>query len=93
MVDILENYFEEYKDKKEFCFWVKVLTRKSKTQVIEVLEDKTLKVEINALRDKGKANDELIRFLSKELALLSSCISIRSGKTSTKKLICIKKKK
>lgn len=49
----------------------------------------TYKIRLKAVPEKGKANEELIKFLSKELALPKDKIEIISGKTERIKLIRI----
>jgi len=68
---------------------IKVLPKSSKNEVIEIMEDETIKIRIKAVPEKGKANAELIKFLSKELNVDKSRISILSGKTEQLKLIKI----
>lgn len=52
--------------------------------------EQTIKIRIKAVPEKGKANVELIRFLSRELNVPKENISILSGKTDHLKLIKIK---
>jgi len=72
---------------------IKVRPKSNKNELTEILEDqdgdKTYKIRIKAAPEKGKANAELIKFLSKELNIPKSDISIISGKTDTLKLIKI----
>ncbi len=76
---------------------IKVLPKSPKNEVVEILEDadgeKTIKIRIKAVPEKGKANAELIKFLSKELGVPRDKISIISGKTEQLKLIRISKTK
>ncbi|MBT5346908.1 DUF167 domain-containing protein [bacterium] len=68
---------------------VKVIPNSSKNS-IELMEDKiTYKVKIKSLPEKGKANKELIEFLSKHYKVEKSKIVIKSGKQSQIKLIQI----
>lgn len=73
---------------------IKVLPKSPKNEVVEILEDadgeKTIKIRIKAIPEKGKANAELIKFLSKELGVPRDKISIISGKTEQLKLVKIK---
>lgn len=73
---------------------VKVIPKSSKTEIVEFMEDregeKTLKIRLKAVPEKGKANAELIKFLSKTLNLDKTAISIISGKTDQIKLLKIK---
>ena len=50
---------------------------------------KTIKIRVKAAPERGKANEELIKFLSKELDVSTAQISIISGKTDRIKLIRI----
>jgi len=73
---------------------IKVIPNSSKNQITEIMEesngDKIIKIRIKAAPKRGKANKELIKFLSKHLKLSKSCFSIISGKTEQIKLIKIK---
>jgi uncharacterized protein len=60
-----------------------------KTEIREKLEDGTLKINIAAPADKGKANAELIKFLAKEFKVPKNSIEIVSGRTSRDKLVKI----
>ncbi|PIR55283.1 hypothetical protein COU74_01630 [Candidatus Peregrinibacteria bacterium CG10_big_fil_rev_8_21_14_0_10_36_19] len=68
---------------------IKVIPKSSKNEVTEILDDDTIKIRIKAVPEKGKANEELIKFLSKELNIEKSRIKILSGKTEQLKLIKI----
>lgn len=52
-------------------------------------ENNIFKIKIKAPAIENKANNELIKFLSKEFNLEKTLISIKSGKNSKKKLINI----
>ena len=73
---------------------IKVLPKSPKNEVVEILEDadgeKTIKIRIKAVPEKGKANAELIKFLGKKLGVPRDKISIISGKTEQLKLVKIK---
>lgn len=74
---------------------IKVIPRSPKNEIVEILEDesgeKTYKIRIKAAPEKGKANKELIKFLSKEFCIPKENISIISGKTEQLKLVRIGK--
>ncbi len=61
----------------------------SKNNSIEAFQDNILKIRIKAPPDKGRANEELIEFLAKELNLPKSQIEIISGHTSRLKTLSI----
>lgn len=68
---------------------IKVLVKpgKSKTRVIDLLEDGTIKIEIGAAAERNRANMELIKFLKKNLG---GTAKIVSGHRSRRKLVVIK---
>ncbi len=68
---------------------IKVLPKSPKNEVVEILGDETIKIRIKAAPEKGRANKELISFLSKELQIPTSNIKILSGKTDQLKLVKI----
>jgi len=68
---------------------VKVAPQKRQTRLVSC-EGGVFKIEISASPTEGKANDELIRFLSKKTGVPLSRISIVSGAGSRKKLIELK---
>ena len=68
---------------------IKVIPKSAKTEISEILSDETIKIRIKAAPEKGKANDELIKFLSQELHIPREAISILAGKTEQIKLIKI----
>ena len=70
---------------------IKVIPKSPKNEITEVMDDQTIKIRIKAIPEKGKANAELIKFLSGELQVPKSAISIISGKTEQLKLIKVKK--
>lgn len=65
---------------------VKVVPNAQKNELIEFV-DSVLKVRVKAPPDKGKANEELIEFLSQEFSIPKSKIQILSGHSSRLKKI------
>ena len=68
---------------------VKVMPRSRSTEFVERMDDDTLKIRLKAVPEKGKANEELIRFLAKTLGIQKSDVVIVSGGTDTRKLLKI----
>ena len=71
---------------------IKVIPKSSKNEISEIIKDEegqTIKIRIKAAPEKGKANKELIKFLSKEFSIPKQNIEIISGKTSQLKLLKI----
>jgi uncharacterized protein len=65
------------------------ITPKSKLNQILDFENDILKIKIKAVPEKGKANQELINFLSDILSISKSSIKILSGEHAKIKLIQI----
>lgn len=67
---------------------IKVVPRASKN-AIAGWENGELKVRLNAVPEKGEANEELIAFLAKIWKLPKSHLCIRSGETNRHKKVLI----
>lgn len=68
---------------------IKVRPSAKKTSIVKIMNDKTLKIDIIAPPVKGKANNELVKFLAKEFRTKKESIKIISGAGSNIKLIKI----
>ncbi len=68
---------------------IKVTTKQPKTEYMGTLDDGTIKIRLKAVPEKGKANEELIRFLAKEMNIAKGRIEVISGATGTVKLLRI----
>jgi len=88
---MLSNFKNLFTENKEIYLRVKVHPHTAQTQVRAVLEDETIKIDIAAAPEKGKANDELIGFLSQEFDVSKRQIVIISGIVDRVKLIKISK--
>ena len=64
---------------------VKVIPRSAKTEIAGTMSDGTLKIRIAAPPDKGKANEELIRFLCEHYGVKGG--EVISGHTASLKLV------
>lgn len=69
---------------------VKITPKQPKNDFFSVLDDWTLKIRISAVPEKGKANKELINFLSSELWVSKNAIDIVSWASDQVKIIKIK---
>ena len=65
---------------------VQITPNAKKTEVIGVLDD-ALKLKLQAQPIEGKANEALVKFLSKALDVPRSAVTITHGQTNKKKLI------
>lgn len=77
---------------------IKVVPKSGQLRIAEIMEENidgekvlTYKIRLKAVPKRGKANEELIKFLSKDLDLPKNKIEIISGKTERIKLIKITK--
>ncbi len=70
---------------------VKVIPRSPRTEFAGELSDGTQKIKVAAPPDKGKANDELCRFLAEHHQVPRSAVTILSGQTSPLKLVKIER--
>ncbi|MDD2892102.1 MAG: DUF167 domain-containing protein [Candidatus Gracilibacteria bacterium] len=68
---------------------IKVTTKQPKTEYLSTLDDGTIKIRLKAVPEKGRANEELIRFLAEELRVRKDTIEVVSGATDTVKLVRI----
>lgn len=64
---------------------VKVIPRSPKTEIVGTMSDGTLKIRIAAPPEKGKANDELVRFLAGHYKVKK--VEIISGHTASLKTV------
>ena len=69
---------------------VKVTPRAARTGITGEMADGTLKIDIAAPPDKGKANEELRTFLARHYAVQRDRVEVISGATSTRKLVRIR---
>lgn len=63
---------------------IKIIPKASKNKIVG-WENDILKIRIQAVPEKGEANNELIAFLSKILEIPKSHLALVSGKTSRQK--------
>lgn len=72
---------------------IKVLPKAQRNEAVEILEgaegELVLKVKVAAVPEKGKANQELCRYLAKELGLAKSQVEVVQGQTSQRKVVKI----
>ena len=68
---------------------VRITPRSSKNEIVEILNDGTVKIRLTAPPVEGKANDALIAFLSDVIDVPRSHIDIIAGATGRDKLVSI----
>ncbi len=86
---MLKKIKKDLKHNGQVYIKIKVLPNSSKTVFGEVIHDNMIKMSVAAIPEKGKANKEVIRFLSKEFKVTKQNIKIISGAGSRVKLLKI----
>jgi hypothetical protein len=75
---------------REISFTVRVHPGAARTRAKAVMADGTLKVDIAAAPEDGKANEELVRFLADEFDVAKSHVEILKGHTAKTKVVRIR---
>ena len=86
---MLNKFAKKLKENSEVYLRIKVRPGAPKTLVKEIMEDDTVKLDVSAPPLKGKANQEIIKFLSREFKISRDEIKIISGAGDRLKLIKI----
>jgi uncharacterized protein (TIGR00251 family) len=77
-----------YQTSKGVFLHVKIIPNSSENRIIG-WENQVLKIKLTAIPEKGKANKELIHFLSRFLKIRKSKIEIVQGESNAYKKICL----
>ncbi len=88
---MLREFIKILNDKGEVYLRIKVSPQSPKNSINKVLDDGTIKIDICAKPEKGKANYELMRYLSKLFEVENNNVKIISGNNTRLKLIKLKK--
>ncbi len=78
---------QELAQKESVQFYVRARPSMPSTKVVEVMDDESIKIDIAAAPEGGKANAELMKFLAKEFGVSKDAVNIVSGATSRMKLV------
>lgn len=90
MLSELKNSVANLKqEEKPFYLSVRILPKSPQNAVTEHLSDGSWKIRVRGAAEKGRANAELIQFLSVTLEIAPSRITIVSGKSERHKLLKI----
>ncbi len=81
--------FRLHDGKRGAALAVRVTPRASRTRIVGVLHDGTVKVHVAAPPVEGKANEALIKFLADILGVAKSRLEIVAGETGRDKLISV----
>ena len=91
---MLLKFAHQLNKNNEVCLRLKINPGAPETKIKEILADadgNTIKIDIAAPADKGRAYKEIIRFLAKEFEVLKNNIKIIKGAKEKIKLIKITK--
>jgi hypothetical protein len=88
---MLDRYKIILAQNSEVYLRVKVRPNAAKTQIKEIMADETIKIDLAAVPIKGRANQELIKFLAGEFTVVVDNIKIISGAGERLKLVKIVK--
>jgi uncharacterized protein (TIGR00251 family) len=75
--------------KKGAALAVRVTPRASQNEIVEIQSDGTVKIHLTAPAHDGKANEELIKFLSEILGAPKTHIEILAGASGRDKLVTV----
>ena len=84
-----DRKFNLHDGKKGSALAVRVTPRASRNEIVELLDDGTIKVRIASPPTDSEANDTLIEFLSQILGVPRSRLDIVAGLTGRDKLISV----
>ncbi len=84
-----DRKFNLHDGKKGSALAVRVTPRASRNEIVELLEDGTIKVRIAAPPSDSEANETLINFLSEVLGIPKSRLDIVAGASGRDKLVAI----
>lgn len=81
--------FHLHNGKKGSALAIRLITRARKDEVVEILNDGTVKIRLQAPPVEGKANQALIEFLAQVLEVPLSNIDVVAGELGRDKLVSI----
>ena len=77
----LDKFKNVFNGKEEIYLRVKAHPNAHRTEVKQVMEDDTIKIDVAAKPEKNKANQEIIKFLAIQFEIPETNVIIVSGKT------------
>jgi uncharacterized protein (TIGR00251 family) len=84
-----DRKYQLHNGKKGAALTIRVTPRASRNEIIEVLDDGTVKIRLTAPPVEGKANTALVEFLAGILDVPPTKIEIVAGATGRDKLVSI----
>jgi uncharacterized protein (TIGR00251 family) len=86
---MINHYKRDIKENGYCVLQVKVKTKTPMSRITGRLDNGTLKIDIKAVPEKGKANEELLKILSSSFQVPRQNVTIIKGKNSRLKVIKI----
>ena len=87
---MLQSFLAELHSRGSVTFAVRARPGAAKTRATEMMDDESIKIDIAAPAENGKANKELLKFLAQEFEVGIDQVSIVSGATARAKLVRIR---
>jgi uncharacterized protein (TIGR00251 family) len=84
-----DRKFNLHDGKKGSALAIRVTPRASRNEIVELLEDGTIKVRIAAPPSDNEANETLINFLAEVLGVPASRLDIVAGASGRDKLVSV----
>jgi uncharacterized protein (TIGR00251 family) len=81
--------YQLHDGKKGAALAVRITPRASQNEIVEIQSDGTVKIHLTAPAIEGKANEELIKFLSEILGAPKTHIDILAGANGRDKLVTV----
>ena len=89
-MELIEELSAELARTGRLTLNIKVTPKSSKTAIVGMLPDGTLRINVAAAPEKGKANAELCAFLGKQFGMPRSRVAVESGHTSRYKRVSVR---
>ena len=85
--DILQQWREALSAKGEILLQIRVHPGSRKTCFKDVMADGTIKIDVAAVPEEGRANVVLVKFLAEEFGIVKANVEIVAGETTRKKIV------
>jgi len=86
---MLDKFKKQLINQGEIYLRIKVRPGAKKFEVIGIMQDGAIKINVSAPPVKGKANEELVKFLTKEFNIENNKVKIIGGTKERLKLVKI----
>tara|TARA_Y100000310_G_scaffold198203_1_gene198242 strand:- start:12 stop:278 length:267 start_codon:yes stop_codon:yes gene_type:complete len=84
---MLQKFHQELNESGSVHFTVRAVPNAAESKILEVMDDESIKIAVNAQSEKGKANKELIKFIANQFGVEKSKVSILSGESARIKIV------